>query len=72
LTTAAQLSYAPSSKHVAARIPPRCAPALPSNLIEGLISVPLFSRLENVVFHADPHAGNLLYDEARRELVILD
>jgi ubiquinone biosynthesis protein len=41
-------------------------------LIEGLISVPLFSRLENVVFHADPHAGNLLYDEARRELVILD
>jgi ubiquinone biosynthesis protein len=60
LTTAARLSYAPSSKHV------------PSNLIEGLISVPLFSRLENVVFHADPHAGNLLYDEARRELVILD
>lgn len=41
-------------------------------LVEGLLAVPLFSREEDVVFHADPHAGNLLYDEARRELIILD
>ncbi len=31
-------------------------------LVDGLLSVPLFSSIENVVFHADPHAGNLLYD----------
>jgi ubiquinone biosynthesis protein len=43
-----------------------------AQLIEGLIAVPLFSRGETAVFHADPHAGNLLYDEPNRELVILD
>ena len=41
-------------------------------LIEALIAVPLFSGKDPSVFHADPHAGNLLYDEANRELVILD
>ena len=41
-------------------------------LIEGLIAVPLLSREDCAVFHADPHAGNLLYDEPNRELVILD
>jgi ubiquinone biosynthesis protein len=41
-------------------------------LIEALVAVPLFSREEDAIFHADPHAGNLLYDETNRELVILD
>jgi ubiquinone biosynthesis protein len=41
-------------------------------LIEALIAVPLFSPEKMAVFHADPHAGNLLYDEPNRELVILD
>jgi ubiquinone biosynthesis protein len=41
-------------------------------LVEALIAEPLFSGREASVFHADPHAGNLLYDEANRELVILD
>ncbi|MGO9255292.1 MAG: AarF/UbiB family protein [Bryobacteraceae bacterium] len=41
-------------------------------LIEALVAVPFFSREEESVFHADPHAGNLLYDETNRELVILD
>jgi ubiquinone biosynthesis protein len=41
-------------------------------LIEALISVPLLSRSDAAVFHADPHAGNLLYDEPNRELVVLD
>lgn len=41
-------------------------------LIEALIAVPLFSRQESSTFHADPHAGNLLYDEANRELIVLD
>jgi ubiquinone biosynthesis protein len=41
-------------------------------LIEALVAVPFFSREEDSTFHADPHAGNLLYDETNRELVILD
>jgi ubiquinone biosynthesis protein len=40
--------------------------------IEALIAVPLFSWEDAAVFHADPHAGNLLYDEPDRELVVLD
>jgi ubiquinone biosynthesis protein len=41
-------------------------------IIEALIAAPLFSRHATAIFHADPHAGNLLYDEPNRELVILD
>lgn len=41
-------------------------------VIEAILAVPLFSREEDVVFHGDPHAGNLLYDEPNRELVLLD
>ena len=41
-------------------------------VIEALIAVPLFSRSDPSVFHADPHAGNLLYNEPNRELVVVD
>jgi ubiquinone biosynthesis protein len=41
-------------------------------LIETLVAVPLFARAEKAIFHADPHAGNLLYNERTGELVVLD
>jgi ubiquinone biosynthesis protein len=41
-------------------------------LIEALVAVPLFARGERSIFHADPHAGNLLYDKRTGELVLLD
>lgn len=41
-------------------------------LVEALIAVPLFSTEEDAIFHADPHAGNLLYNERTGDLVILD
>ena len=41
-------------------------------MIEALIAAPLFSRDDPAIFHADPHAGNLLYDEPNRELVVID
>jgi ubiquinone biosynthesis protein len=41
-------------------------------LIDALIAIPLFAPAGDVMFHADPHAGNLLYDPRRGELVILD
>lgn len=41
-------------------------------LARALLAVPAFSRARDSIFHADPHAGNLLYDKRRNELVILD
>jgi ubiquinone biosynthesis protein len=41
-------------------------------IIEAMIAAPFFSWADRAVFHADPHAGNLLYDEPNRELVVLD
>jgi ubiquinone biosynthesis protein len=41
-------------------------------LVETLVAVPLFSSAEEAIFHGDPHAGNLLYDNKTGELVILD
>jgi ubiquinone biosynthesis protein len=41
-------------------------------LTDALIAIPLCSGRKAAIFHADPHAGNLLYDEPNRELIILD
>jgi ubiquinone biosynthesis protein len=41
-------------------------------LAEALIAAPALAKEKDSIFHADPHAGNLLYDQRRRELVILD
>ncbi len=41
-------------------------------LAEALIAVPVLSTERRSIFHADPHAGNVLYDRRRGELVILD
>lgn len=41
-------------------------------LVEAFLAVPIFSPEKDAMFHADPHAGNLLYDKTSGELVILD
>jgi ubiquinone biosynthesis protein len=43
-----------------------------AQIIESLLADPIFSDEENAVFHADPHAGNLLYDEKTGDLIVLD
>jgi ubiquinone biosynthesis protein len=43
-----------------------------SQVIEALIADPIFSDADEAVFHADPHAGNLIYDEQKKELIVLD
>jgi predicted unusual protein kinase regulating ubiquinone biosynthesis (AarF/ABC1/UbiB family) len=45
---------------------------LAGRLIEALIAAPLLSARESALFHADPHAGNLFYDERTGGLIILD
>jgi len=41
-------------------------------LAEALLAVPAVADAEDSIFHADPHAGNVLYDKKTNELVILD
>jgi ubiquinone biosynthesis protein len=45
---------------------------LADKLMEALVVRPLFSNDEYALFHADPHAGNLLYDRRTGRLAILD
>jgi ubiquinone biosynthesis protein len=60
ITSAAARLTAPRRRRVA------------EQLVETLVAVPLFSSAEDAIFHGDPHAGNLLYDNKTAELVILD
>ncbi len=41
-------------------------------LAETLFAIPALASEKDSIFHADPHAGNILYDRRRNELVILD
>jgi ubiquinone biosynthesis protein len=55
-----------------ARMPSWRRARISEQLIDTLIAVPLFTSAGDMLFHADPHAGNLLYDPHSEELVILD
>ncbi len=55
-----------------AHMPPWKRNLVAVQLIETLIAVPLFASEEKAMFHADPHAGNVLYDEDKEELIIVD
>lgn len=41
-------------------------------LIDSVIAVPMLTTTTNGMFHADPHAGNLLYDKRTRTLTLID
>jgi ubiquinone biosynthesis protein len=41
-------------------------------IVAAVIAAPLFLPSGDLLFHADPHAGNMLYDEQTRELILLD
>jgi len=43
-----------------------------TQIVQSLIADPIFSPAESAIFHADPHAGNLLYNERARRLIALD
>lgn len=45
---------------------------LARRLGEALLITPLFSSSEEALFHADPHAGNLLYDPISDQFSVLD
>ncbi len=58
--------------NAAARLPARARRRIADQLLEALIAIPLFAAEPEAIFHADPHAGNLLYDSRRGELIIID
>jgi ubiquinone biosynthesis protein len=58
--------------NAAARLPAERRRRVSEQLIEALVAVPLLAAQENAVFHGDPHAGNLLYDNRTGELTIID
>jgi len=43
-----------------------------AQLIEATLVVPVLAHGKKVIFHADPHAGNLLYNNQSGELTLLD
>ena len=55
-----------------AHMPEWCRARVSKLLIEAFLAVPIFSSERDAMFHADPHAGNLLYDKGSGNLAILD
>lgn len=53
-------------------LPKKLRALLAEKLARTLLGVPALSLAGESIFHADPHAGNLLYDRRTKELVILD
>src|SRR5579871_3000341 len=56
----------------AARLSVSARRRLAEQLVEALVAVPLFAAAQDAVFHGDPHAGNLLYNNRTGELTIID
>ena len=53
-------------------VPRKLRIGVADRLVKALLAVPALSRQQDSIFHADPHAGNLLYDRRTDELIILD
>jgi ubiquinone biosynthesis protein len=58
--------------NAAARLAPARRRKIAEQLIEALVALPLLSAEEGVIFHGDPHAGNLLYNNRTGELILID
>ena len=58
--------------NAAARLPAARRRKVAEQLIEALVAVPLLSSQKDAIFHGDPHAGNLLYNNRTGELTIMD
>ncbi len=58
--------------NAAARLAPASRRRVAQQLVEALVAFPLLSSQDDVIFHGDPHAGNLLYNSRTGELTIID
>jgi ubiquinone biosynthesis protein len=72
-STITALTFESGKKVTEVRIrPAKQREKIAARVAEAMLAVPAFSREKGSIFHADPHAGNLLYDKKHDELVILD
>jgi ubiquinone biosynthesis protein len=71
--TITALTFESGKKVTDARVQPaKLRTQVAERLAEALLAVPTLSQEKDSIFHADPHAGNVLYDGRHNELVILD
>lgn len=70
--TALSLERGEKITKAAARVPKWQRPRIAGQLIEAVIAVPLLASGKKTIFHADPHAGNLLYNYQSGTLTLLD
>ena len=68
------LSHEPGIKitNAAAKFPAERRQQVAQQLVEALVAYPLLSSQEKVIFHGDPHAGNILYDRQTGQMTIID
>ena len=72
-TTITALTFERGKKVTAAHVlPSKLRVEVAERLARVLLAVPALSEEKEAIFHADPHAGNLLYDKKSNDLVILD
>src|ERR1022692_1171617 len=70
--TALTEAHGIKAPNAAARLPASRRRKVAEQLIEALVAVPLLAAQEDAIFHGDPHAGNLLYNNRTGELTIID
>ncbi|MFZ0138831.1 MAG: AarF/UbiB family protein [Candidatus Sulfotelmatobacter sp.] len=70
--TALTEEYGIKVTNAAARLSAAGRRKIAEQLIEALVAVPLLSVQKDAIFHGDPHAGNLLYNNRTGELTIID
>jgi ubiquinone biosynthesis protein len=70
--TALSLEHGQKVTKAAARVPKWQRSRIAGRLIEAVIAVPLLAPGKKIMFHADPHAGNLLYSNQSGTLTLLD
>lgn len=58
--------------NAAARAPRWRKPLMAGELIDAVIAIPLLAPDKKAIFHADPHAGNVLYNSQFGTLTLLD
>jgi ubiquinone biosynthesis protein len=66
------LTHEPGTKitSAVARLSSERRRRIAEQLVEALVAYPLLSADENVVFHGDPHAGNILYSQSGQMTLI--
>ncbi len=70
--TALTLETGQKITKAAARVPKWRRAQIAGQLTEAVIAVPLLASGRRTMFHADPHAGNLLYSNQAGTLTLLD